>query len=204
MGSEGKTIPEIREAFGRAQMEIIGGHRDALDAMRDEREPEAGAYLDRLTDEQRMNLHREQKTERARESHGAAVEAYTEALERYEGDLSRRTDELRERLFKVESADAGMKAALATDTDLGTMLEYAIQSSNGDIARAVFTAADQRGLGDLMARYFDRMDPDARELYSEWSEIPPAESLERQRESVGVVLPEPDPDGLMPFARANT
>ena len=30
------------------------------------------------------------------------------------------------------------------------------------------------------------------------------EVLERQREGVGTILPEPDPAGLMPFARANT
>jgi len=39
---------------------------------------------------------------------------------------------------------------------------------------------------------------------NEWTEIPPAEAVERQRENVGVLLPEPNPAGLMPFARATT
>lgn len=55
-----------------------------------------------------------------------------------------------------------------------------------------------------MARFFDRLDPEARDLYAEWTEIPPADTIERQRENVGVLLPEPNPAGLMPFARANT
>lgn len=59
-------------------------------------------------------------------------------------------------------------------------------------------AAERRGSGDLMARYFDNVDPEARGLYEEWVSVPPAEVLERQREGVGAVLPEPDPGALMP------
>jgi hypothetical protein len=82
--------------------------------------------------------------------------------------------------------------------------EMAARAGNAELGRAAFVAAEQRGLGDLMARYFDRLDPEARTLYAEWTEIPPAEAVERQRENVGVLLPEPDPAGLMPFARATT
>jgi hypothetical protein len=80
----------------------------------------------------------------------------------------------------------------------------AAHAGNAELGRAAFVAAEQRGLGDLMARYFDRLDPEARTLYAEWTEIPPAEAVERQRENVGVLLPEPNPAGLMPFARATT
>lgn len=102
MTSEGKTIPEIRESFGRAQTEIVHGHKDALDAMREERTLEDGAYLDR------------------------------------------RTDELRGRLFKVEDAGALSRAALATDTELGTLLEMAAHAGNAELGRAAFVAAEQR------------------------------------------------------------
>jgi hypothetical protein len=199
-----RTIGEIRQAFGKAGADVVNGHRDALEAIAAETEPEGGRYLDRLSDEERMRLLREQKAERANESREAAVEAYEEALDRYAGDLSRRTDELKGRLFGVSDAGALSRAALATDTELGALLEIAATARNPELGRAVFVAAEQRDLGDLMARYFDGLDLEARELYAEWSEIPPAETLERQRESVGAILPEPDPDGLMPFARANT
>jgi hypothetical protein len=151
-----------------------------------------------------MRLLREQKGERANESREAAVEAYTAALEHYAADLSRRTDELRGRLFGVSDAGALSRAALATDAELGALLEIAATAGSADLGRAVFVAAEQRGLGDLMAAYFDKMDPEARGLYSEWTEVPPPEALERQREGVDTILPEPDPDRLMPFARANT
>jgi hypothetical protein len=34
------------------------------------------------------------------------------------------------------------------------------------VARAVFVAAESRGLGDLMSAFFEKVDPDARDLYS--------------------------------------
>jgi hypothetical protein len=67
-----------------------------------------------------------------------------------------------------------------------------------DLGRAVFVAAEGRGMGDLMAQYFDRLNPGGRELYEEYSEIPPPESLERQAMGVETVIP--DPDRLMPPA----
>ena len=134
----------------------------------------------------------------------AAVEAYAGAVGDYHEGLSRRADYLKSRLFKVENADAGMEAVSKTAVELGAALKYAIKAGNADMGRAVFVAAEERGLGDLMARYFDNIDPEARGLYEEWVYVPPAEVLERQREGVGTILPEPDPAGLMPFARANT
>ena len=77
-------------------------------------------------------------------------------------------------------------------------LPHAAKSSNDDLGRAVFVAAEGRGMGDLMAQYFDRLNPGGRELYEEYSEIPPPESLERQAKGVETVIP--DPDRLMPPA----
>jgi hypothetical protein len=54
-----------------------------------------------------------------------------------------------------------------------------------------------------MARYFDRTDPEIRKFYGEWAVIPPAEVLERRAENVEGLLPESDPDALMPRAHAN-
>lgn len=71
-------------------------------------------------------------------------------------------------------------------------------------APTVFVASEQRGLGDLMARYFDRIDPEGRDLYGEWTEIPPSEVLERQLDSVEALIPEPDSAGLIPPATATT
>ncbi len=197
-----KTIQEIKEEFGTSSASILNGYHDTLAAIKAGREPEAGGYLDKLTDEQRMSLLREQKMERAEEATRQAREDYTAELQRYHKELMGRVDYLGERLYKVEDAGALSRAALATDTELGAMLELAAQASNPELGRAVFVATVQRGLGDLMAAYFDRIDPEAREFYQEWTQIPPQEILDRQHESVERLLPEPNADELMPRAVA--
>jgi hypothetical protein len=58
--------------------------------------------------------------------------------------------------------------------------------------------------GDLMAAFFDRVALETRHLYNEWREGPPAEVLERQRESVELIMPPPDPDELIAPTRAAT
>ena len=199
-----RTVPEIREAFGEASAGILTGHMDALDAIRAETAPEDGRYLDRLPPQERLALMREQKGERAREGADRAREAYADALDSYQTELSERSDFLRGRLFGVGDAGALSRAALATDAELGTLLEVAAHAGNAELGRAVFVAAEQRGLGDLMARYFDRVDPEARDLYGEWAEVPPADVLERQRENAGTLIPDPDPDRLTAPARATT
>ena len=59
-------------------------------------------------------------------------------------------------------------------------------------------AAEQRGLGDLVARYFDEVDPEARDLYNEWLEAPSPQVLERQIEGVETIVHRPSVDELMP------
>ena len=91
-----------------------------------------------------------------------------------------RTRVLREQLFGVEDGGALARAAVATDAQLGGMLELAIHADNADLARAVFAAASQRELGDLMNRYFDQVNPQAGELYQEWRAAPSEGDLERR------------------------
>jgi len=192
-----RTIQEIREQFSKDSTEILIGYQDTLAAIKAKGQPEEGGYLDRLSDEQRMGLMREQKMEQAQEAVSQAREEYTAEVSRYREDLARRTNYIREHLFKVEDAGALSRAALATDAELGTLMELAAQASNAELGRAAFVAAEQRGLGDLMAAYFDRIDPEAREFYQEWTEIPPQEILDRQAESVERLLPGPTPEELM-------
>ena len=193
-----RTIQEIQEQFSSEGPAIINNYHTELNEIRDIRQPEAGGYLDRLTDEQRMGLLREQKLEKAMEAHEHAFSSYREQVEYYHRQLEKRRAHLTDRLFKVESADAGMKAAVATEGELREMLEYATLAGNSDIARAVFTAAHKKNLGDLMSEFWEA-DPEARELYQEYAEIPPQEILDRQLD-VEAVLPAPDPNSLMPMA----
>ena len=48
-----------------------------------------------------------------------------------------------------------------------------------------------------MASYFDRIEQESRELYGEWTEIPPPEVLERQLDSIETLVSDPGPDRLM-------
>jgi hypothetical protein len=199
-----RTIREIKEAFGQSGAKIVNGHHETRLKIAAETEPAEGRYLDRLSFGERRGIMLEQKTERVGESVRESREAYTAEVERYHKELSGRQDFLKGRLFGVGDAGALSRAALATDAELGAMLEISAHAGSAELGRAVFVASEQRGLGDLMARYFDRVDPDARGLYGEWTEIPPAEVLERQLGNVEALIPEPDPAGLIPRAPATT
>jgi hypothetical protein len=199
-----KTIPEIKEEFANSGTSILNEHNETLAEIAAETEPEPGRYADRLGGQERMALMREQKTARSQELRSRTLEAYLEEVERYHTELSSRADYLRGRLFKVEDAGALSRAALATDTELGTLLDLAARAGNAELGRAVFAASEQRGLGDLMAQFFDRMDPEARDLYNEFREIPPPQILERQRENAELIIPPANPDRLTAYARATT
>jgi hypothetical protein len=198
-----KTVQDIQVQQSHNAAEIINSYLDSIDAIRAERETTEGGYLDRLNDEQRMSLLFEQKSERADEANQQALKAYSEEVERYHQELSQRSTHLKKRLFSVDGPDGAAalsRAITATEGELAAYLDVAEQASNEDLARAVFVAAQRRGLGDLMHRYFDEIDQEAGMLYQEWSALPAQEVLERQREGVGRVVQPPDYDRLKPQA----
>jgi hypothetical protein len=202
-----KTIHEIKEEHGRNAATILTDYQDATQEIRAERKPEEGAYLDRLTPQQRFAALRQQKAGRADEAHRQTLEAYTAEVERYHSELAQRRTHLKGQLFGVEGPDGAAalsRTVLASDAELQAYLDVAIQADNRDLARAVFVAAERRGSGGLMARYFDEVEPGARALYNEWSELPTEEVLERQRENIERVVQPPDYDRLTAYARATT
>ncbi len=121
-----KSVQEIQAEHGRNAAEIMNSYLDTMEEIRETRELEAGGYLDRLTGEQRMTLLTERKTERAREATNQAREDYAAEMERHQEELSCRVDCLKGRLFGVEDAGALSRAALATDAELGTLMEIAL------------------------------------------------------------------------------
>ena len=202
-----KSIRDIRQEHAERAGRIMGDYFDAKGRLRDEREPEAGMYLDRLDPGQRRALLQEQKLERAREAHRQARDAYEREVSRYQDEVARRRAELKERLFGVggpEGASALSRAVLASDEELGMLMDVASHAGNRDLARAVLVAADRRDRGDLVARYLDEVDPEARALYGEWASLPGEEQLERQRDTIDRVLPPVDPGTLEPSAQATT
>lgn len=187
-----KTIHEIQAEHSAKAGRIMTRYQDEIGEIRNTRTLPDGAYLDRLTEEQRFQFLREQKAQRAAEAHERTVKEYTREVDRYQAELAKRTNTLKARLFGVADAGALSRAALADEKELGTFLDVASQAGNEELARAVLAAAHRRGAGDIMARYFDTVDPEARELYGEFTSAPAPEVLERQRAGVERVIQAPD------------
>ncbi len=203
--TEEKTIHELREEYGQAASGLLNGYHAALDEVRATRTPAEDGYLDRLDDEQRMGLLREQKAEKAQAVRAQAIEAAVAEHEQYQRDVRERRAFLKNRLFSVTGADGAAaltRTVTSSEEDLGALLDVALQADNAELGRAVFVAAERRGSGDLMGRYFDALDPGARDLYAEWVDAPPDELLERQRENIPVMVREPAREWLTPPARA--
>jgi hypothetical protein len=66
------------------------------------------------------------------------------------------------------------------DAQLGAMAELAATTGNDELGRAVFVAAEQRELGDVMHRYLAAMGENAREAYEELKAAPSEEAMERK------------------------
>jgi hypothetical protein len=175
-----KTIQETEASFGERAAGILRGWYQAQDEITRSVEPVEGPHADILTDGQRAGVVRTQKAERARQAAEGYREQYRKLTEERNAALRTRTSALREMLFKTPDTDALSRAALASDAGLGAMLVLAAHADNKDLAHAVFVAADQRGLGDLLSTYFERIDPDARPLYEEFKAAPSEEVLERR------------------------
>src|SRR5215211_1531836 len=196
-----RTIPEIQEEAGRIGSEILTDWHNTLDAIKGDREPEAGLYLDRLNDEQRMALLREQKERSMDEARARTIEEYRANRERYRDEALARTARLKRELFGEHHAERIERMALASEEELARLMDRASFTESQELAQAVFMEAHSREAGDLVARYFDEVDPEARDLYNEWREAPGAEVLERQIESVETIVHRPSVDSLMPGPR---
>jgi len=187
-----KTIQETEASYGGRTAEILGDWYATRDAIAGEIEAVEGPHADLFTAGQRAEITRTQKAERAR----AKAEEYRKQYQQLQTERNEavraRTRALREQLFGVEDGSALARAAVATDTQLGGMLELAIHADNADLARAVFAAASQRELGELMNRYFERVNPAASELYQEWRSAPSEENLERRLEDAETIFAAPD------------
>ncbi|MDP9486063.1 MAG: hypothetical protein M3Q49_09820 [Actinomycetota bacterium] len=194
-----KSIQEITAAHGAKAAALLTSYYDELDAIREQRKPEAGAYLEHLTDGQRFSLLMEQKTERANAAHRRTLDAYRREMDRYQEEVRARVGYVKGALFGLSSPESAAllsRAATATEEELGAMVDLAEASGNGELARAALIGADRRGFAELRVRALEHAGPEAQALYGEWAERPPEEVLERQRETVEQIVAPPDPDRL--------
>ena len=199
-----KSLAEINQEHARNATEIMLDYEDAKRQITEDMSLPDGAYLERLSPDQRRAALGEHKAARADEAYQETRKAYTAEVERHHGELAQRRTHLKERLFKVEAADAVARTVFASDEDLATLMDRAVFTDNHELARAVFAEAAQRGAGDLLHRYFNEVDSEARSAYAEWSELPSEEALERQVENITRVVQPPDYERLMPYVSATT
>ena len=120
-----KTIAEIQAEHSAKASGIMTRYQDDIQAIRAEKKLPEGAYLDRLTDEQKFSFLREQKAQKAAEAHERTIREYTREVARYQGELSKRTNALKARLFGVADAGALSRVALADEKELSTLLDVA-------------------------------------------------------------------------------
>ena len=194
-----KTIQEIREEHGAKASGILSGYYAELDAIRGMREPEEGAYLERLSDGERFGLLMEQKATRANEARRRTVDAYRREHEAYQEEVRARAGYVEGKLFGMsspESAAVLSRAALASEEELGTMLDLAKASGNHELATAALVGAERRGFAELVVRALEHAGDETRGLYHEWAERPPDEVLARQAEQAEAIVERPSPERL--------
>jgi chromosome segregation ATPase len=178
--SKVKSIQEIQEEHSRNIAQIMMGFKDDQDQIQ-KAGLEAGAYLDRLTSEQRLAVRQDQALEKAREAHERTLAAYRAEVDRYEEQVHAKRQELRAKNFFVESTEAVSAALRADDSALMDMLETSALTGNVELGKAAFVAAHRRGLGDVIAAYFERVNPEGHDAYQEWLDLPDPEAIETKR-----------------------
>ena len=205
-----KTIEQIRGEYRAEAVRLQNDRSARVDAIAALRRPEGDAYyLDRLDDAQRNQLLMEQKAALADEDRRQLQTEFRAVHETYAKELSERTAFLNRRLFGVEgpeSASLLARAALASEDELSSLLDIAAQSGNAELGRVAFLTAHRRGLGDLMARYFAEVDPEAQPLYHEVNGAPAPETVQHQLENIDAMIPPASADQLaarpaLPFER---
>jgi hypothetical protein len=196
--SKVKSIQEIQEEHSRNIAQIMMGFKDDQDQIQ-KAGLEAGAYLDRLTSEQRLAVRQDQALEKAREAHERTLAAYRAEVDRYEEQVHAKRQELRAKNFFVESTEAVSAALGADDSALMDMLETSALTGNVELGKAAFVAAHRRGLGNIVNSYLEA-NPEARGAYEEWHELPDEAALQKKREAVDQLVEMPGVDRLMPRA----
>lgn len=195
-----KTIQQIREGHGAKAAALLNGYHAEIDGLREQREPEGNAYLlERLDDMQRKALLTEQKAKKADALHRRTVEAYRREHEAYQNEVRARASRVKGALFGMSSSESAAiltRAALASEEELGTMLDMAAASGNQELATAALVGAERRGFAELVVRALEHAGPETRELYHEWADRPPEEVLARQAEQAEAIVERPSPERL--------
>jgi hypothetical protein len=198
--SKEASIQSIRSDYGREQTEIMHEYGNSVDEVAS-KGSEGVAHRDFMSYGQVEAIMIEEKQAEIAEHATQAREALRAAHERYESRLAERAGAVREQLFGgIENTDALTRAALASEEELRELIDMASFTGSKDIARVAFIVSAKRGYGDLVNRYLNEIDGSSatRDLYEEWTQIPSAELLDRQRENLDRLVSVPSRPQLLP------
>jgi hypothetical protein len=193
-----RTIQEIEGSYSERATRLLSGWYERWGEIASATETVEGSHADLLTGAQRAEAAHQQKAERAR---ARAEECRRECLELTEGRnaaIRSRARSLRKEVYAMENADVLSRAALATDAQLGAMAELAAGAGSSELAKACFASAEQRQLGEVMARCLDAMGPGARGAHEELKAAPSEESMERKLADADKLFPAPTPADFAP------
>lgn len=155
--------------------------------------------LDGLKDAEELDLH--ERAERAFAAFDLSNKLLTQAMEQRNEQLERRERELKRHLFGApgylasneqhqQFASALAQAATATDEQLASMADLAAKTGSSIVGKAVFAAAHERNLGQVMSTYLQN-NPAERDYFEELSSMPPVEQREEQLRTAGTILSPP-------------
>ncbi len=200
-GMKGKTVHEIEAEYSRELTELQRDYYEAIDDVRAMRVPEGVPHLDKMSPQGYGEILADQKTAAKDAARERAISRYREATGERREAIEARKRALDARLYRVggEGSEAGalvVGCARATDEELRDYLERAERTGAKDLARAVFVEADARGLSTLVDAYFERVDPEGRELYAEYQAMPTPEQIETAAGQAETFVHDTDPEML--------
>jgi hypothetical protein len=130
-----KTYTQLQQEFGATAPAILTGYLEGLDEIK-EQPLDTGGLDDYISGPEYQRLEYEQKMSKAVKAWEATRESYTAALQDHHEAVRSFKAKAEPELFHVESADAGSRAALATDAQLSQLMDYAAKTGNADLAKA--------------------------------------------------------------------
>jgi hypothetical protein len=190
-----EPIQEIKAEHGANTAVILTNWMDTQDQIRS-KGLEPGPYADRLEPEQRLSALQDQALEKAKVAHERTRRDYLAEVDRFEERVHARRQELRAKNFFVESTEAVAAALGADDAALLDMRQTSELTGNEELGKAAFVAAHRRGLGDVIAAYFERVNPEGHDAYQEWLDLPDPEAIETKRRAAEQAVQMPTIDRL--------
>jgi len=195
-----ETIYEIEKVGSERATELVRDWYTTLDEIKASRVEISGPHADLLTEEQRLQAAADAKAQKAAQKAQEYRSDYEELTQGRNDAVRSRTRKLHKELMTVESTSALAEARKGDVGALLDMVDMAAHAGNPEFARAAFSVAAKRQLGDVVAAYFDKVAPEARDLYAEYSQAPTEETLENRLADAARIFAAPDPRSLIPVA----